>query len=81
MHTKPKGVTTIVKEYPIAYGPPYYPVPQKRNKELFHKYYDLARKEKNTFFVGRLARYQYYNMDQCVASALETYNQLRLLIK
>jgi UDP-galactopyranose mutase len=65
------GRTTIVKEYTMAEGDPYYPVPTERNQILYKKYQDLALKEKGVFFVGRLANYKYYNMDGAILAALE----------
>jgi UDP-galactopyranose mutase len=64
--------TSIVREYPRAEGDPYYPVPRPENEALFKRYEALARKEPGVTFVGRLAQYRYYNMDQCVAAALKT---------
>ena len=62
--------TSIVREYPEADGDPYYPIPRSENQALYKKYQALAEKEHNTTFVGRLAQYRYYNMDQVVAAAL-----------
>lgn len=62
--------TSIVREYPQAEGDPYYPVPRPANEALFKQYEALARQETNTTFVGRLAQYRYYNMDQVVGAAL-----------
>jgi UDP-galactopyranose mutase len=62
--------TSIVREYPEAEGDPYYPVPRPENQALFKKYETLAAAEVNTLFVGRLAQYRYYNMDQVVGAAL-----------
>ena len=62
--------TSIVYEYPQAQGDPYYPVPRKENQELYLRYRALAERRPNTHFVGRLATYKYYNMDQVVAQAL-----------
>jgi UDP-galactopyranose mutase len=62
--------TSIVREYPEAEGDPYYPIPRPENQELFQKYKVLADAERNVFFVGRLAQYRYYNMDQVVAASL-----------
>ena len=62
--------TSIVREYSKATGDPFYPIPNKQNECLFKKYQNLGRREKNTFFVGRLAEYRYYNMDQVVGAAL-----------
>lgn len=63
--------TSIVREYPTDEGDPYYPVPRPENETLFKRYEALARKEPNVTFVGRLAQYRYYNMDQCVGAALK----------
>lgn len=72
--------TTIVREYPEDYGvgkEPYYPVPTADSKILYQKYRELAEQEPNVTFVGRLAKYIYYNMDQCVASALHTFDKIK----
>jgi UDP-galactopyranose mutase len=67
------GKTTIVKEYTVAEGDPYYPVPTSRNKEIYEMYKTLAEEdEKNgIFFIGRLANYKYYNMDAAIENALQ----------
>ena len=62
--------TSIVREYPEDDGDPYYPVPRPENQELYQRYNALAALERDVFFVGRLAEYRYYNMDQVVARAL-----------
>ena len=62
--------TTIVYEYPRAEGDPYYPVPRPENTAMYRKYAELAARERGVHFVGRLATYRYYNMDQVVAQAL-----------
>ena len=62
--------TSIVREYPQAEGDPYYPIPRPENEALFKRYASLAEKEQKVTFVGRLAQYRYYNMDQVVAAAL-----------
>ncbi len=62
--------TSIVREYPIAEGDPYYPIPNPANEALFKRYEALADAESDVVFIGRLAQYRYYNMDQVVASAL-----------
>lgn len=64
--------TAIVKEYPRDSGDPYYPIPSIENELLFKKYAELASAESNVTFIGRLAQYRYYNMDQVVAAALVT---------
>jgi UDP-galactopyranose mutase len=68
--------TAIVYEYPKAEGDPYYPVPRPENAELYKKYQALAATTSNTHFVGRLATYKYYNMDQVVAQALTTFKKI-----
>lgn len=68
--------TSIVREYPTAEGDPYYPIPRDENEALFKKYKFLADCEKNVTFVGRLAEYRYYNMDQVVGAALNAVNKI-----
>jgi UDP-galactopyranose mutase len=68
--------TTLVYEYPTDEGPPYYPVPRPESRALFKRYQALAASERRVVFAGRLARYQYLNMDQVVAQALATYDRL-----
>jgi UDP-galactopyranose mutase len=68
--------TTLVYEYPEATGDPYYPVPRPENDQLYKKYAALANQLTNTYFVGRLATYRYYNMDQVVAQALTTFKKI-----
>jgi UDP-galactopyranose mutase len=65
-------VTTITYEYPSAEGDPYYPIPRAENQALYKKYEALADATDNVTFVGRLATYRYYNMDQIVGQALAT---------
>ena len=62
--------TSIVREYPQGQGDPYYPIPTPENLSLYSRYAELAETEKNVSFVGRLAQYRYYDMDQAVAAAL-----------
>lgn len=62
--------TTLAYEFPSADGDPYYPIPRPENRELYHRYEQLADARPDVLFVGRLARYQYLNMDQVVAGAL-----------
>lgn len=67
--------TSVVYEYPRAEGDPYYPIPRRENAELYKQYHALAN-EVGVHFVGRLATYKYYNMDQVVAQALTLYSRL-----
>ena len=62
--------TSVVYEFPRAEGDPYYPVPKPENNTLYKKYQALAEATPDVHFVGRLATYKYYNMDQIVAQAL-----------
>jgi UDP-galactopyranose mutase len=68
--------TSITYEFPAADGDPYYPVPRPENAELYRKYQALADQTRNVAFVGRLATYKYYNMDQVVGQALATYARI-----
>jgi len=68
--------TIIAKEYSSAEGDPYYPVPNPENTALYEKYRALAEKEENVCFVGRLASYKYFNMDQAIQNALEMFDDL-----
>jgi UDP-galactopyranose mutase len=64
--------TTVVYEHPTAEGDPYYPVPRPENAERYRLYKARAERTAGVHFVGRLATYRYYNMDQVVAQALAT---------
>lgn len=68
--------TGIVYEFPRAEGDPYYPIPRPENAELYAKYKALADAQSDVHFVGRLATYKYYNMDQIVAQALTVYGKI-----
>lgn len=68
--------TAITYEYPSAQGDPYYPIPRPENAALFQRYRSLADATPGVHFVGRLATYRYYNMDQVVAQALTTYETI-----
>lgn len=72
MHPK----TSVVYEYAMAEGDPYYPVPRPENGELYHKYQTLTSETPNVVFAGRLGTYKYYNMDQVVAQALTIYGKI-----
>jgi UDP-galactopyranose mutase len=80
---EPIGITKIVKEYSTGIGEPYYPIPNIRNIDLYNKYRELAEiEEKNNkvYFVGRLATYKYFNMDQAILSAIETFEKIEEII-
>jgi len=67
--------TSITYEFPSAEGDPYYPIPRAENQALFKKYEALAMARPDVVFVGRLATYRYYNMDQVVGQALATWRR------
>jgi UDP-galactopyranose mutase len=69
--------TSIVYEYPRADGDPYYPVPRPENARLYRRYEAEAEALPHVTFVGRLATYRYYNMDQVVAQALTAFKRMR----
>lgn len=72
--------TTILREYPQDFegdAEPYYPIPNDETKALYSRYAALAAAEGDVSFVGRLATYRYYNMDQVVAMALAEFDRLR----
>ncbi|WP_304622043.1 UDP-galactopyranose mutase [Roseomonas cutis] len=69
--------TSITYEFPSAEGDPYYPIPRPDNQAMFRRYEALADARPDVSFVGRLATYRYYNMDQVVGQALATYRRLR----
>jgi UDP-galactopyranose mutase len=63
--------TSVVREYPQIEGDPYYPILTEQNQALYRKYRARADSELNVHFIGRLAEYRYYNMDQVVAASLK----------
>ncbi len=71
--------TSLVYEYPKAEGDPYYPIPTAENGERYRLYKALADDTHDVTFVGRLATYKYYNMDQVVAQALTAYRKLPVM--
>lgn len=69
--------TSLIYEYPTDEGDPYYPVPRPENAELYRRYKALADATHGVRFVGRLATYRYYNMDQVVGQALAMFDRIR----
>ncbi len=69
--------TSVTFEYPVADGEPYYPVPQEESRATYKRYQALADATPEVWFVGRLATYRYYNMDQIVAQSLATFARIR----
>jgi len=72
-HQSPR--TSLTYEYPSDEGDPYYPIPRPENQALYKQYEALAQARSDVLFVGRLATYRYYNMDQVVGQALATYRR------
>jgi UDP-galactopyranose mutase len=70
--------TSIVREYPQAEGEPFYPIPRPQNELLFKRYRAAADACADTTFVGRLAQYRYYDMDQVVAAAIAAAGRVTL---
>ncbi|GGF28443.1 UDP-galactopyranose mutase [Flavobacterium limi] len=68
--------TTVVKEFTVDQGEPYYPVPNPKNQEIYARYKAEADKLTDVYFVGRLANYKYFNMDQAFKNALDLFHQL-----
>lgn len=68
--------TSIAREYATAVGEPFYPIPNKANELLFKRYQRLADNEQSVRFVGRLAQYRYFNMDQVVAASMHAAEKL-----
>jgi UDP-galactopyranose mutase len=68
--------TSVVYEYPKSEGEPYYPIPSAATAAIYAKYKALADERPDVRFVGRLATYRYYNMDQVIGQALATFDQI-----
>jgi UDP-galactopyranose mutase len=73
--------STIAVEYPRAEGDPYYPIPRDDTRALYRRYEALGEELPNVTFVGRLARYQYLNMDQVVGQALAAATKLMAALR
>ncbi|MGX5830048.1 UDP-galactopyranose mutase [Mesorhizobium sp. 43Arga] len=69
--------TSLTYEYPTDHGDPYYPVPTAENEVLYKRYEALAAQQADAIFVGRLATYRYYNMDQVIGQALAAFNRIQ----
>ncbi len=69
--------TLITKEYSSDVGEPYYPIPNEKNRNLYEKYQKEAEKAKGVCFVGRLANYKYFNMDQAIKNALDIFEEMK----
>jgi UDP-galactopyranose mutase len=71
--------TALTYEYPSETGDPYYPIPNAKTAARYKAYEARALAEQNVWFVGRLATYRYYNMDQVVGQALATFRRIAAL--
>ena len=74
----PKDFTIISREYSTEWKPgiePYYPVNDEKNSALYEQYAELAKKEKDVIFGGRLGQYKYYDMDKVIRAALDAVNE------
>jgi len=74
------GSSTVAVEYPRAEGDPYYPIPRDDTRALYRRYEALGEDLDDVTFVGRLARYQYLNMDQVVGQALQAAGRLSVAL-
>ena len=75
----PKDFTIISREYSTEWKPgiePYYPVNDEKNSALYEQYAELAKKEKDVIFGGRLGQYKYYDMDKVIRAALDAVNEV-----
>jgi UDP-galactopyranose mutase len=68
--------TSLIFEYPSDVGDPFYPVPRPENESLYKRYQSLGQATPDVWFVGRLASYRYYNMDQVVGQALSAFGRI-----
>jgi UDP-galactopyranose mutase len=68
--------TTVVREYTTDQGEPYYPVPNPGNQQIYERYKAEADSLADIYFVGRLANYKYFNMDQAFKNALDLFASL-----
>ena len=67
--------TVIFIERSTDKGEPYYPVPNQRNQDLYQRYKIFANSDPDIYFVGRLANYKYFNMDEAILNALRLFNK------
>lgn len=72
------ATTSIVKEFTVDEGEPYYPVPNEKNQTIYAQYKKEADQLLDVHFVGRLANYKYFNMDQAFRNALDLFESLEL---
>jgi UDP-galactopyranose mutase len=78
-----EGKSTVAYEYPLQFDPedkgqePYYPIPNDANAAMYQRYYDRVKDVRNLFICGRLADYKYYNMDNAIERALDTFDIIK----
>jgi UDP-galactopyranose mutase len=73
------AASTIIREYPKDWTPddePFYPIPAPESRAAYERYAGLAAAEKSISFIGRLATYRYYNMDQVTGMSIATADRL-----
>lgn len=72
--------TVIAKEYSeffeLGKNERYYPIPKEENIKLYNDYLNLAEKESNIYFLGRLGDYKYYDMDKAILRAIELFEEI-----
>ena len=79
LYAQEKTGTTIVREYSTDQGDPYYPVLNEKNKKLYAEYQSFAKSEeanRNVYFIGRLASFKYFNMDEAILNAIEEFKSI-----
>lgn len=72
---KNSTATIISTEYTTSEGDPYYPIPNEKNQKLYLEYKNMADSEKDVLFIGRLASYKYYNMDEAIENSIKIFNE------
>jgi UDP-galactopyranose mutase len=74
---QPSDSSTLSYEYPSFEGEPFYPIPTEENKRLYSLYKKESEQLKTVIFCGRLAEYQYYNMNQVIVNSLNIIKRLK----
>lgn len=69
--------TTILKEIPCDGEEPFYTFPTKKWKDLAEEYRNMSKKETNVYFLGRLAEYKYYDMDDVIRKSLDLFEEIK----
>ena len=72
--------SVVIHEFPSDQGEPYYPIPSPETEKVYEMYQDLAKMEEpNVYFVGRLANYKYFNMDQAIRNSLDFFEKFKFI--